>query len=255
MQETDFSKDQIQKAVNRDIAQHSLTLFPAAAGVLGLLWGALFAAPAALALGGLGILTSVCFASIQKFGRFGKLTTAYVNQLRNTQKKALLNKLSNIKPELERLGCHQGAAQVDLLQSKFQGLEDVIAEKLANQPDKSSRLSAIAEKLHLATIENLLHAGQILKSVEAIDVSYLDEQIARAHTEAEKESLLARKALKLEGVDAAEHCIANNELAMTKVSQLAVDLARTKSQNSAYDLEESLHEITNSVRVDSWETA
>lgn len=249
---TDFSKEHIEKQVNREIASHSMTLFPAAAGVLGLLWGALFAAPAALVLGGLAVATSVGFFSLQKFGRFGKLTSAYLLKLKNDQREMLLKKLSTIAPELADLGCHQGAAQVEILKAKFDGLNQMIQEKLGHDELKASRLSAIADKLYLATIDNLLHARQILSSVENIDLNYVEKQIARAHSVQERESLEQRRQLKLDGVNAAEDCIAHNEVAMTKVNQLTVELARTKDKNSRYDMEESLHEITNQVRVDQW---
>ena len=251
-QETDFSKEHIEKAVAREIAQHSLTLYPAAAGILALLWGGLFTVPLAIGVGVLSLATSVGFFCLQKFGRFGKLTTAYVNRLRGQQKEKLVQKLGTLAPELERLGCHQGAAQVELLKSKFAGLDEVIQQRLAGDDSRASRIRAIADQLYLATIDNLQHAGQILKSVENIDLSYIEEQIARAHSPQEKESLEERKRLKLEGIDAAEEAIANNELAMTKVSQLAVELAKTRAQDNPYDMEASLHEITNSVRVEQW---
>lgn len=250
--ETDFSKKSIEKKVNEQITSHSLTLFPAAAGALGLLWGGLFAVPAALVLGGLSLATSVGFFSFQKFGRFGKLTTAYVNQLRGQQKEKLVQKLSTIGGELANLGCHQGAEQVARLKTKFDGLAAMIQEKLPDDETKASRLNAMAEKLYLATIDNLLQTRQILQSVDDIDLDYIDAQVQRAHSEQERESLEARRQLKLDGINAAEECIAHNELAMTKVNQLSMELARARAKHSPYDMEESLHEITNNVRVEQW---
>ena len=250
--EPDFSKESIEKKVNDDIASHSLTLFPAAAGVLGLLWGGLFAIPTALALGGLSLAVSIGYFSFQKFGRFGKLTSAYINKLRREQKEKLVQKLSTIGGELESLGCDQGAAQVERLKTKFEGLSAMIQEKLPDDEAKSNRLNAMAEKLYLATIDNLLQTRQILQSIDDIDLDYIDQQLKRAHSDQERESLEARRQLKIDGMNAAEECIAHNELAMTKVNQLSMELAQTRAKNSPYDMEESLHEITNNVRVEQW---
>ncbi len=250
--ETDFSKKSIEKKVNEDIASHSLTLFPAAAGILGILGGALFALPTALTLGGLSLAVSISYFSIQKFGRFGKLTAGYITQLRNEQKEKLVQKLSTIGGELQALGCHQGAAQVERLKTKFDGLIAMIQEKLPDNESKSGRLNAIAEKLYLATIDNLLQARQILQSIDDIDLDYIEEQIQRASSNQERETLEARRQLKLDGIQAAEERIAHNEVAMTKVNQLSMEIAQARSKNSPFDMEESLHEITNNVRVEQW---
>ena len=63
-----------------------------------------------------------------------------------------------------------------------------------------------------------------------------------------------RDRLKMEGVNAAEDCIANNEIAMTKINVLSMELAKSKT-NSRFDMESSLHEITNNVRIDQWEAS
>lgn len=252
--EPDFSRESIEKKVNEEIVSHSLTLFPAAAGILSILAGALFAIPAALALGALSLAVSAGFFSYQKFGRFGKLTTAYLNQLRHQQKEKLVEKLSTIGGELEKLGCHQGAAQVKHLKTKFEGLAVMIQEKLPGAEEKSSRLNAVAEKLYLATIDNLLQARQILQSVDTIDIAYIDEQLERVSSQQERETLEQRRQMKMDGIEAAEERIAHNEIAMTRVNQLAMELARAKTWNSPHDMEESLHEITNNVRVEEWMT-
>ncbi|MFC4991725.1 hypothetical protein [Rubritalea tangerina] len=247
-----FSQDEIDKRVNHQIHNHSLTLFPAAAGVLMLLWGGLFASSIALVLGGLSLGVSLGFLAYQKKVKFPELSEKLVETLRNQQLKELKEKLSPLKTELEQLNCSQGAEQVHRLKIKFDDLSKMIQEKLSHDHANAARLNAIAEQLYLATIENLIQAKQILTSVANINEQYIDTQIQRAHSDEERESLLERKQVLKDGQHAAEDCIANNEVAMTKINQLSMQLA--KSKNSKFDMEHALHEITNNVRVEQWQS-
>lgn len=247
-----FSKGYIEKKVHHQITSSSLTLFPAAGGFLCLLSGALFASAPALIIGGIGLGVSAGFYAFQRFKNFSNLTQKLVDKLRSEQKHQLIKKLSSLADELSELKCYQGAEQVDRLKEKFDGLCSVIQEKLNDDPVKAARLHAIAEQLYLATIDNLLHAKQILNSIDNINLEYIETQLERAHSDQERESLEERRQLKLDGVNSAEECIAHNEVAMTKINQLSIELAKAKRSN--FDMEKSLHKITNNVRVEQWET-
>ena len=247
-----FSKEHIEKKFNKESLTNSVTLFPAAGGFLGLLGGALFASVPALILGGIGIGISAGFYAFQKFKNFSNLSQNLVDKLRRDQKSQLIEKLGSLGQELTDFSCNQGAEQVDRLKEKFDGLCSIIREKVGNDNVKSARLNAIAEQLYLATIDNLVHAKQILSSIDNINLDYIETQIQRAHSQEERESLEERRQLKIDGINAAEECIAHNEVAMTKINQLSMELARAKQ--SPFDMESSLHEITNNVRVEQWET-
>lgn len=247
-----FSKKYIEKKVQSEISSSSLTLFPAAGGFLSLLWGALFASIPALIMGIIGLGTSAAYFAYQRFKNFSQLSQNLVDRLRAEQKAELLKKLNSLADELTEFKCYQGAEQVDLLKEKFDGLCSIIQEKLSDNPVKAARLHAIAEQLYLATIDNLLHAKQILSSINNIELDYIENQIKRAHSEEERESLIERRQLKIDGINSAEECIAHNEVAMTKINQLSMELAKTKRGN--FDMEKSLHNITNNVRVEQWET-
>jgi len=215
MSDDEFSSEGINKKVNEEILNHSMTLYPGAAGALAMLWGGLFSNPAGLIIGGVGLGASVGFGVYQKLAKTKKISQKYIEKAREDQKQQLIAKLDSLGPELRELDCEQGALQVNQLSIKFQGLQVIINEKLEKQPVQASRLNALAEKLYLATIDNLLHAKQILKSVQNIDLAYIDTQLAKAHNESERESLMERKKLKMA----------------------------------------SLHEITNNVRIDQWEAS
>ena len=249
--EESFSQKQISQKVNAGILSNSLTLYPTALGALALLWGALFGVTTAFIIGVAALALGVGNYVFQRKMKFEKLATKHIDQLRDSQKKELIGKLSTLGDDLSRLGCQQGVEQVSHLEKKFNTLCQMIAEKLAHDPVKASRLTALAEQLYLATIVNLLNAKQMLKSIDDIDLEYIDTQLARAHNDMERESLEERKNLKLNGLNAVEECIAKNEVAMTKINQLAIQLAQTK--NAQFKMEESLHEITNNVRVEQWE--
>ena len=245
--------DGIDKKVNEEILSHSATLYPAATGVLAMLYGGLFSSPAGLIAGGVGISISGGYYLYQKLSNSKKLSQKYIDKAREEQKRDLIAKLDTLGPELSELGCEQGALQVEQLKNKFTGLLAIIDDKLSNNPEAASRLHLLAEKLYLATINNLVHAKQILRSIHDIDLEYIKTQLARAHNSLEKESLEERRRLKVEGINAAEECIANNEIAMTKINSLSIQLAKSK-KNIKFDMEKSLHEITNNVRVEQWET-
>ncbi len=247
-----FSAEGIGKKVNEELLTHSMTLYPAAGGVLALLYGGLFSSTAGFIAGGIGIIASGGFYLYQKITNGKKLSQKHIDNAREEQKKELISKLATLGPELRDLGCEQGALQVDQLNNKFVGLLATIDEKLSNKSVEASRLHALAEKLYLATIDNLIHAKQILKSIKDIDLDYIETQLARAHNTVEKESLEERRRLKIDGSNAAEECIANNEIAMTKINLLSMNLARSK-RNSKFNMEQSLHEITNNVRTEQWE--
>jgi len=249
----DFSSSMIGKKVNEELLTHSLTLYPAAGGFLGLLYGGLFQSLPGFVIGGLGLLFSGGFYFYQKSKNSDRLSQKYIDIARDDQKKELIAKLQSLGPELRELNCEQGALQVEQLNKKFGGLLATIDDKLSTESVEASRLTALAEKLYLATIDNLIHAKQILMSIKDIDIEYIETQLARAHNAVEKESLEERRTLKVEGINAAEECIANNEIAMTKINLLSMKLAKSK-KNSKFDMEQSLHEITNSVRVEQWET-
>jgi len=253
MGKDNFSEIEIRKKVNEELLSHSMTLYPAAGGVLSMLYGGLFSSSLGFIVGGLCLLVSGGTYLYQKSTSSKRISHKHIAKAREEQKRELISKLGSLGPELRELDCEQGALQVEQLNKKFDGLLATIEDKLDAKSVESSRLNALAEKLYLATIDNLIHAKQILVSIKDIDLDYIETQLARAHNAVEKESLEERKMLKLEGINAAEECIANNEIAMTKINLLSMKLAKSK-KNSKFDMEKSLHEITNNVRVEQWET-
>ena len=248
-----LSKEHIAKKVNQAIINDSFTLASASIGILGILWGSLFSNTVALTIGGVGLLCGISTFLFNKFKRVPYLTEKQILKVRAEQKERIIQKLNSLGPELITLDCHQGADQVERLKTKFEDLNTLIMEKLNSKDAQAQRIAGLAEKLYLATIENLDQARQILKSVSNIDLDYIAEQTARAHSHEEKDSLEERKQLKLSGIHEAEECIAKNEIAMTKLNLISMQLAKQK-QGSHFDMESSLHEITNNVRIDQWES-
>jgi hypothetical protein len=245
-------EEYVAKKVNEEIINDWLTLAPSALGTLGLLWGALFSSSSALLIGTTCLMLGLSNFLFKRFKLAPRLAERQLQILREEQKKEIIKKLDRLGPELKMLGCNQGAAQIERLTAKFTDLNSLVMEKMSNKDVHTKRVSRLAEELYLAAIENLDHARQILKSIQSIDTDYIDEQLKDAPSAEEKDTLLERRQLKLDALEEADACISKNEVALTKLNLISIQLVKQKS-GVQFDMESSLHEITNNIRMDQWE--
>lgn len=242
--------------------QHPLTLFPVAIGILGTIGILLFQAPllaVGAAVGGFGI--GIGSWAVNYLLRNKTWANRYIESLHQkieAQKKAALEKIerdligSQTQKGTEQFA-EQGATQFKMIQSCFENLKTILAEKLNPGELTYSRYLGTAEQVYLSVLDNLQNIATLLKSIRTIDEDYLEERMGSLKAmkklsetdEKELEALDERKKLRQDQLQKIDDLLTHNEEALTDLDQTTTSLAavQTVQGRAKVDLESAMKEL------------
>jgi hypothetical protein len=250
----DFSQAAVKKAVVWDTIEHPVVLYPTVMSVLGgaSLW--LFGLNPlliAVAAGGVG----VAFLSwLINYGfRRNAFANAYVKKLYDQMEEQRRLRKHHLKTALAEVKSIEGESQFKRLSQKFSTFESILKQKLNPGELTYGRYLGMAEQVYLGAIDNLQHVANTLKTVEVIDVDYINlrmkelNKIATLSNENRKEldALGERLALFKKQHEKVQTLLAQNEEAMTKIDITIAAIAdmRTGDETASMDIETAMNEL------------
>lgn len=147
-------------------------------------------------------------------------------------------RISALQSELREIGSVQGAEQLEKLQEKFESLESVLKRRLGTGELTYARYLSTAHRVYLAAVDNLNEVAVSLRSVSAVDTGYIQRRLqeleegSRTHEERQRgaEPLEERQRLLEKQLTKVASLLADNETAMTVLTNTATALADTKTE-------------------------
>ncbi len=266
-----FSGPAIRKAVLSRSLNHSLTLFPAAMGLLGVFSMALMGPTSTLLLATIGAFTAgIGSGIVNYFFRWDAHADAHLTALAKKMadyREWSKTEIKRVLMESESTGgvgkyAARGREQYDEINGKFDLLREILAKKLNPREMTHARYLGSAEQVYLNTLENLRDLVNYIKSIAAIGGAYkkdLERLRAVEHpTDAERKQLATlqeRDELNKNQRNRMAELLAVNERALTKidVTIAAFTRTRTRGREADVDIETAMAELeTLAARVQKY---
>ncbi len=248
-----FSGGAIRKAALSGSLNHSLTLFPAAMGLLGVFSMALLGPTSVLLLATIGAFTAgIGNGIINYFFRWDKHANAHLEGLAKKMadyREWSKTEIKRVLMECESMGgvgkyAARGREQYDEINGKFDLLREILAKKLNPRELTHARYLGSAEQVYLNTLENLRDLVNYIKGIAAMGGAYRKDlerlQVLEHPTEAERTrlaTLMERDELKRSQQEKVAELLAINERALTKIDKTIAVFTRTRTRGSEADVD------------------
>ncbi len=248
----DLSPAAVKKSVLAAVSQKPLTVYPAAAALLGGAYLVTFGGSlvAAAAVGAGVAVTSVNWLW-EYFGRGDRHANEFVRRYRQDLEKRRQDALKSLSKELEAIGDREGMKQVELFREKYHNFVDILDRKLEPEELTYNRYLTIAEQVFLAGLDNLENAAVSTRSISAIDIDHIQRELDRLEGKEDKASvkkvaeLQTRLSLRDKQLQRASDLLLVNEQALTQLDHVTTKLAdiNTKQGRAQLDLEDAMAEL------------
>ncbi|MBC8391665.1 MAG: hypothetical protein H8E17_03730 [Deltaproteobacteria bacterium] len=164
-----------------------------------------------------------------------------------------LEKIERLESNLTELGSTQGTRQISTLQEKLDSLNEVLKRRFDSGELTFGRYIDTARQVYLSAIDNLLDVEVSLRSVNSIDVEYIDNRINELRAKHERpneqigeiETLEQRLLLHDTELKKVSELLTQNETAVTALVNVATAIAgaKTGKDQSLIDTETAMAEL------------
>jgi len=258
----DFSEGAVNKVLLKETITHPTTLYPLAVGALGtfgcLLFGPL--APLLLAaIGGAAVGTSAWVVNF--FLRGDKLTDEYISKLRKMMAEESEQRRQHLRVELEQcddiIGANeiveQAVSQFDNVTNSFNGLCDILEQKLHAGELTFGRFFGSANSVALSVFDNLREIVTNLEGIRSIDVAFLDRRMKQLKRTKELSSLDSeelktleeRSSVREQQLTESRELLVKNEEGITTLEKSTTQIGdmKTGESYSSVDLKTAMEDL------------
>ncbi|MCB1741653.1 MAG: hypothetical protein KDK91_14865 [Gammaproteobacteria bacterium] len=164
------------------------------------------------------------------------------------QARALQARLRLLHEDLQSAGADKGLTQLRMLGEKRATLAEVLRRRMSSGELTYGRYLSSAEQVYLSALDNLQDIIVALTSVASIDSDYIDKrlrELGHAQDGPEVITLRERQALLHRQHERVDELYAQNEAAMTVLTNAAVALAgaRTRRGQASLDAQTAIREL------------
>jgi len=244
-----FSRRAIKKSVRASSANHPMTLFPAAVGLLGIVGGGLFGSPIALGAGVGGLLVGAGYFVTNYFLRFETVARNRMKAMHQEMLQKLQARPGELRLDFEEAGFERGVSQLEMAKIKFDEFIEALQRKFDETELTFGRYSGVSETVYLSILDNLELAVAKLRSVRSIDPDYIEKQLKQLESKnaaaSEIETLNIRLQLRETALKEVDAILARNERAMTTLDGTALTVAgiQTRKASSVKDADLAMSEL------------
>jgi hypothetical protein len=251
----DFTEVSLNKALLQSTNSHWLIRYtPSVLGGV-LLVGVLFGFSYGLFLSLLGIISMASITWVYKyFSKGADFRKTHIKRLHQMIELATESRRKNLKEDLLDLSCNQGSKQVDLFQQKFDNLIDILKSKFDINQLTYNRYYSIAQEVLLSGIDNLASIVMALKTLQSIDLDYINQRLVKLEQEdetnmavrKEKDALIRSLKSFQDQNNRMKELLAENEQALTQIDESSVAISkikRSKEGEAKIDMELSMKEL------------
>ncbi len=250
----DFEEKAIITALNRSIMDNWLVGASIGAIPVGILTAILLGTSVGIPIIGGAIALGGGTWAWQRFFKGDKFLDQYRNHLRQLLDEDTTQKRLNLQRSLDAYGNRHASEQLEQFRNKIKVFIEILDLKF---PDKNqltyNRYYTIAQEVFLAGMDNLNEVLLIHKTLDAIDLDYIERSLQRIEnceqdsaTKRERSSLLLSKQQYLDQQQDIKDLMAQNEEALTRLDEAIVqvqDIKRSSNNESKLDMEASIEQL------------
>ncbi|MFV2014533.1 MAG: hypothetical protein ACC656_03840, partial [Candidatus Heimdallarchaeota archaeon] len=183
--------------------------------------------------------------------------TKYVKQLQDAINTQIEEKRKDLKRNLLKNGCSQGAKQLIQFKNKFETLIDILQTKFYKGQLTYQRYYGTAQEVYLSGIDNLNSVVMSYKALESIDTAYMKKRLTYIQTKNYQNDIHLKKefdAIK-RAVDTFENqnekikaLLAENITALVQIDETTIaisQITRTKNNEAQIDMENSMNALVD----------
>jgi hypothetical protein len=250
----DFEEQAIIKALNKSIMDNWLVGASIGAIPVGILTAILLGTGIGIPIIGGALLLGGGTWAWKRFFKGDRFFDKYRDHLRQLLDEDTERRRNELERSLEAYDNKHACEQLEQFQTKIRVFMEILDMKF---PDKNqltyNRYYTIAQEVFLSGIDNLNEVLLIHKTLDAIDMDYidrslqsLDSQEQNAATKRERSSLLQSKQQYQNQQQDIKNLMAQNEEALSKLDEAIVqvrDIKRSTNNESQFDMETSMEQL------------
>jgi len=250
----DFEEQAIIRALNKSIMDNWFVGASIGAIPVGILTSFLFGTGVGIPIIGGALLFGGGAWAWKRFFKGDKFFDQYRNHLRQLLDEDTERRRNELQQSLDSYGNRRACEQLEQFQNKIKVFIEILDMKF---PDKNqltyNRYYTIAQEVFLSGIDNLNEVLLIHKTLDAIDMDYIERSLQRiedreqdAATKRERSSLLQSKQNYKDQQQDIKNLIAQNEEALSKLDEAIVqvqDIKRSANNEGQLDMEASMEQL------------
>lgn len=250
----DFEEKAVIRALNKSIMDNWFVGASIGAIPVGLLTAILFGTGVGVPIIGGALLLGGGTWAWKRFFMGDKFSESYRIHLRNLIDEDTELRRHELQKSLDAYGNKHACEQLEQFQTKIKVFIEILDLKF---PDKNqltyNRYYSIAQEVFLSGIDNLNEVLLIHKTLDAIDIDYIERSLQRIEkrepdeaTNRERNSLLQSRQQYLEQQQDIKNLMAQNEEALSKLDEAVVqvqEIKRTASNEAQLDMEASMEQL------------
>lgn len=255
------SADFTPKAINRALMEyannHWLFRYSIPLFFGSILFSVLFGFSYAKFLVSIGLLGLAGFSwIINYYFSADKFKRKYLDHLNQIIADYTQAKLKNLKEDLNKFNDYVATKQLEQFIKKFEVLVDILKTKFDPDSLTFGRYFGIVQEVYLSGIDNLADILVAHKTVQSIDVNYINDRLNKLGT-AEKDSMVVKKELealqrsldshKEQGLKI-QHLLAENEMALTQIDETTIaisEISKSRDKQAEIDMENSMKALVD----------
>jgi hypothetical protein len=252
----DFEEQTIIKALNKSIMDNWFVGASIGAIPVGILTAILLGTGVGIPIIGGAILLGGGTWAWKRFFKGDKFLDQYRDHLRQLLDEDTERRRNELQQSLDAYGNKHACEQLEQFQTKIKVFIEILNMKF---PDKNqltyNRYYTIAQEVFLSGIDNLNELLLIHKTLDAIDMDYIERSLKRlegreqdAVTKRERNSLLQSRQQYQDQQQDIKNLMAQNEEALSKLDEAIVqvqDIKRSENNEGQLDMEESMEQLHN----------
>jgi hypothetical protein len=250
----DFEEQAIIKALNKSIMDNWFVGASIGAIPVGILTSILLGTGIGIPIIGGALLLGGGTWAWKRFFKGDRFFEQYRDHLRQLIDEDTERRRLELQQSLEAYGNKHACEQLEQFQIKIKVFIEILDMKF---PDKSqltyNRYYTISQEVFLSGIDNLNEVLMMHKTLDAIDLDYIERSLQRlekqeqdASTKREQSSLLQSRQKYLDQQQDIKNLMAQNEEALSKLDEAIVqvqDIKRSTNNESQLDMEASIEQL------------
>lgn len=179
-----------------------------------------------------GLATGSLLLGLASWWPMLRLGRDFRQHLQDEQSASQFRDLETLGEDLDRLGSEQGRIQLNQFNDKLDAFMDVLRLRFSEDELTFGRYQQTARLVHEGGLQNLRNLRAALESIKTIDISTLESRLAQMTDDnAERTTLLRRRALHTEQMAKADRLLVENEEAITALTNVSTALANTDTES------------------------
>lgn len=239
----DYSKEAIEKNVVSRTLQKIYVTYPVLIGVVGAGGGYLLTMAPLMYAGSLAAFGGISLWVFDYFFRYDENARAYIDAVRDSQRKYLAEMPDRLRKELLARGSERGVRQIDELEKSFKDFQELLRGKFSANGLTLGRFQIAVEQVRAGALEKLQSVIDNLQAIESIPAD-LETQLRRSKAnDKAAEHMRERVEHRKEALARIDSLYADVEDSLSRISEMTLRVANVGTAEQENGFENFLDEL------------